>query len=91
MEHERKIIIVPKETYNRIMKHQKQHLGESSNGLELQTTQTKGDNLSCLVAEIHDILFSKSITHEREKCQKYSQILRRSTAIYYPITMLLTE
>lgn len=39
--------------------------------------QTKGENLSRLDAEMHDILFSKSITDGREKSQKYLQILRR--------------
>ncbi|KAJ8671598.1 hypothetical protein QAD02_002857 [Eretmocerus hayati] len=50
------------------------HIPDGSGDNSLQTV---GDNLTRLDAEMYDILNSKSITDEREKCRRYLQVLRR--------------
>ena len=78
MERVRKMVIVPE---NAIMRSEatkitvpssSDHVSKSSN-----TTQTLGDNLSRLDAEMFDILHLKKVKGVHKKCQNYLQVLGR--------------
>ena len=84
MERIRKMVIVPEDA---IMRSEATKISVPSSSSssssshhessEENTTQTPGDNLSRLDAEMFDILHSKKVKDVHEKCQNYLQVLRR--------------
>ena len=86
MKRVRKMVIVPEDSIERMRSEatkisvsssssssSSHHVSES---FEENTTQTLGDNLSRLDAEMFDILHSKKVKNINEKCQNYLQVLR---------------
>lgn len=83
------MVIVPEETLDRLQQgsnnnnnnyaHASEVVApsESKTAVELKSVQTPGDNLSRLDSEMYDILHSKKYKDEREKSQRYLQVLRR--------------
>ena len=69
MEHARKMVLIPKESVDRLQ-------ALSVHG-KLNSVQTPGTTTSRLDAEMNDILNSVDNMTEREKWQRYSQVLQR--------------
>ena len=90
MKHARKMVIIPADQYeneslgNHLIHknssdrslHSKLENETSENG-ELNSIQTKGDNLSRLDSEMYNILFSQKYNNDYEKSINYLQVLRR--------------
>lgn len=68
MEHAQKMILVPQDSVN--------GLREAGNFIS-GSTQTPGNNLSRLDAEMREILNSREITDERERWKLYNQVLQK--------------
>ena len=88
MKHARKMVIIPADQYvNKSLENQfvqnnnddrfLQSKLENEQSNELNSVQTKGDNLSRLDSEMYNILFSKKFNNEYEKSKNYLQVLQR--------------
>lgn len=69
MEHAKKMVLLPKESVDRLQ--------ALSNHGKLNSVQTPGTTISRLDAEMNEILNSTDSANEREKWQQYSQVLQR--------------
>lgn len=83
MQHTRKMVLVPEEAVERFQKNsvtpsdQIQKLIDLLKSKDLPTAQTPGDPISRLDHQLYDTLNSKKIKDDREKWDKYKEILTR--------------